>query len=422
MTGPGTGLAGGRHGELADLLGTDGLRARFRPVVDLATDVVVGHEALVLGPAGTRLADPLALASVARSMSLGVELDEARWAAARAVGGASGPLLLRVDPASLPAMPALHTDAEALHGAVLAVDADAVAAGPAEVLRAVSLARDLGWAVAVCGVGRSAASLSLLSLVEADVIVLDPSMLRREAGPHTGVITHAVIAHVERTGAAVVAEGVEAEADRWAAMALGATLGTGPLLGKVKARPGTAATATGALEARPHLARHPAMTPFELVSAGQTPRRTTKRVLIEMSKHLEASALDATGTAVVLGTFQDAHQMTPRTRERWSRLAATVAHAGALAVGLDTEPAPGVRGVSLAADDPLHLEWDVAVLTPHVAVVLCALDLGMLEGKPPFQGPDSARVFDYVISHDRDLVVRTVGVLLERMAGPPPRR
>lgn len=409
-----------RRGELTDLLGASGLRPRFRPVVDLASDRVVGHEAVVLGPVGTRMADPATLASVARSISLGAELDEARWEAALAAGGPGhGPLLLRVDPGSLAVMPQLHSDR--LAGAVLAVEADAIAAGPAQVLRAVSLARDLGWAVAVCGVGRSGPSLSLLSLVQADVVVLDASLLRRPAGPHTGVVTHAVVAHVERTGAAVVADGVDTDADRWAAMALGATLGTGPLLGRAVARPGPVAPAGGELAPRQRTAPTPAMTPFELVAGGQTPRRTNKRVLIEMSKHLEATALDSHGTAVVLGTFQEARQMTPRTVVRWTAMAERVAHAGAMAVGLADEPAPGVRGVSLAADDPLRLEWDVVVLTPHVAMVLCALDLGMLEGAPPFEGPDTERVFDYVISHDRALVVQAVGVLLERMAGPLPR-
>ena len=269
----------------------------------------------------------------------------------------------------------------------------------------------------MCGVGRSAASLSLLSLVEADVVVLDASLLRRPAGPHTGVVTHAVVAHVERIGAAVVADGVDTAADRWAAMALGATLGMGTLLGKPATEPGPV-VASGELAPRPHRVRTPAMTPFELVAAVQTPRRTTKRVLIEMSKHLEASAMDAHGTAVVLGTFQEAERLTTPTSRRWAKLAERASYVGALGVGVSSEPAPGVHGESLSPDDPLRREWDLAVLTPHVAVVLCALDLTTLDGAEPHTGPDADRHFDYVISHDRGLVVDAVGLLLERMAGP----
>jgi len=53
--------------------------------------------------------------------------------------------------------------------------------------------------------------------------------------------------------------------------------------------------------------------------------------------------------------------------ERYARLARNVAFVGALARDMGVEPAPGVRGSALDADDSLRGEWDVVVLGPHFA-------------------------------------------------------
>jgi DICT domain-containing protein len=53
-------------------------------------------------------------------------------------------------------------------------------------------------------------------------------------------------------------------------------------------------------------------------------------------------------------------------------------------------------------------EWDIAVIGPHYAAALVARDVGDA-------GPDHLRRFDYVLTHDRELVVQVASRLMGRM-------
>ena len=72
-------------------------------------------------------------------------------------------------------------------------------------------------------------------------------------------------------------------------------------------------------------------------------------------------------------------------------------------------PAHGVRGTALHPGDPLRGEWDVIMVGPHFAAALVARDRGD-------DGPDADRRFDFVITHDRGLVVRAAQPLLDKLA------
>ena len=99
----------------------------------------------------------------------------------------------------------------------------------------------------------------------------------------------------------------------------------------------------------------------------------------------------------------------PRTRARFGRLSARAALTGAVGAGMPQAPAQGVRGASLGPEDPLRGEWDVIMVGPHFAAALVARDCGD-------DGPDADRRFDFVITHDRELVVRAAQPLLDRLA------
>jgi DICT domain-containing protein len=75
-------------------------------------------------------------------------------------------------------------------------------------------------------------------------------------------------------------------------------------------------------------------------------------------------------------------------------------------------PVAGVRGADLAADDPLRREWDLVVIGPRFAAALVARDRND-------HGPDADRRFDFVITHDRDLVIRAAEPLLRRLVPQP---
>jgi DICT domain-containing protein len=57
-------------------------------------------------------------------------------------------------------------------------------------------------------------------------------------------------------------------------------------------------------------------------------------------------------------------------------------------------------------------EWDVVVLGPHFSGALLARDLGDLGDL----GPDREREFEFVLTYDREVVVRAALALLSRVA------
>src|SRR3712207_2307682 len=108
----------------------------------------------------------------------------------------------------------------------------AIAARPAELLRTVERVRELGWAIAVDDVGAESMSLAFLPLLCPDVVKLDLRLVQERPGPAVAEIMNAVNAYAERSGAVVLAEGVEHEGHLEAARGLGATLGQGWLFGR----------------------------------------------------------------------------------------------------------------------------------------------------------------------------------------------
>jgi DICT domain-containing protein len=71
-----------------------------------------------------------------------------------------------------------------------------------------------------------------------------------------------------------------------------------------------------------------------------------------------------------------------------------------------------VRGGHLVPDDPLVDEWAVAVVGPHFAAALAAVDLGDA-------GPERERRFDYILTYDRDRVLAVASSLMARISGVP---
>jgi DICT domain-containing protein len=146
-------------------------------------------------------------------------------------------------------------------------------------------------------------------------------------------------------------------------------------------------------------------TPFNLVADSRRVRRGDKRLLLALSRQLEAEAFTLGDEAVLLATFQEEQFFTERSRNRYVEISERAAFVGALGVGLDPKPAPGVRGSDLAINDPLRREWDVVVVGPHFAGAFVARDLGD-------DGPDADRRFDFFVTYDRSLVLEAARALM----------
>ncbi|WP_409332350.1 diguanylate cyclase domain-containing protein [Trujillonella humicola] len=418
-------------GDLSDtldaVLASGGVRSVFQPIVEIDTGRVVAYEALARGPRGP-LERPDQLFGAARAASRLAELDQAcRTAALRGAveQGLTAPLTLFVnvepevlDHAPMETLLGLATSAPGGLRVVLEITERALAARPAELLRTVARVRSAGWGVAVDDVGAEEMSLAFMPLLRPDVVKLDLRLVQERPGPDVAEIMNAVNAYAERTGAVVLAEGIEHEQHLAMARGLGATLGQGWFFGRPAADPGTGReTGELALPAPVDaVVADATVSPFACLPEGTPLRLAPKGLLIELSKQLEREAMRMGRTCVVAAAFQEARHFTPSTTQRYRDLVERTGFVCALGEGMPEEPLPGLRGTTLADGDPVRGEWDVTVLSPHFSAALLARDLGDT-------GPERERRFEYALTYDRDTVVRATSSLLARVAprvGPAP--
>jgi len=228
---------------------------------------------------------------------------------------------------------------------------------------------------------------------------------------------NAVNAYAERTGALVLAEGIETDAHVSRARSLGATLGQGWHFGRPSAAPVVPVAQPGgrglrlpSATGRGELAE--SVSPFSCLPSDTVLMRAPKRLLVELSKQLEREAMRLGPTCVVAATFQYREHFTASTALRYRDLVERTGFVCAIGRGLPVEPVPGLRGPSLGQDDPVLGEWDVVVLSPHFSTALLARDLGD-------PGPDMDRTFEYALTYRRDTVTAAAHQLLLRVAPRP---
>lgn len=417
-----TDVAGRAHGAVrgvGEVLAAGLLRVVFQPIVDLDDRRVLGYEALTRGPVGDPLERPDLLFAAARREGLLAELDATCRAAAIAgarAGGLRRPyrLFVNAEPETLGGWAPERSGPEQA-GVVLELTERALVADPAELLRTVARVRELGWGIALDDVGADPASLALLPLVAPDVIKLDLHLVQQHGAAEVAVVVGAVHAEAERSGALVLAEGIETERHLDIARSFGAVLGQGWLFGRPGPLPEPSAhpvqLPAQRIEVRPSGATSMHDSPFAHAALRRPVRTSDKAMLIAMSKQLEAQALASGASAIVLSTFQDARYLTPDTVRRYRVLAARCSFVAALGVGIGPHPLPGVRGATLAPDDPVVGEWDIAVLGPHFAAALVAQDLG------DTTADERSRRFRFVLTHDRELVSGIAARLMSRVHG-----
>jgi EAL domain-containing protein (putative c-di-GMP-specific phosphodiesterase class I) len=411
----------------ARLLADGGLRSVYQPIVDLASGRSVGYEALARGPAGSSLEMPGTLFRAALEEGILGEFDRASRSVALAGALAAGLgdddlLFLNAEPAGLDEGGVLDQIAEgglSRISVVVELTERALASRPREVLAAVRWLRQRNCRIALDDVGIDPRSLGLMPFVAPEVIKLDRRLTQGQLPPAVAArVIHAVRAEAERSGAVILAEGIETDAHRRHAEALGAKLGQGWLFGrpgplpqrKWAARSDAARPADPTTPCLPRRAPDEADngTPFDRIVDPAALLRGNKGLLLSLSRQLEQEASSLRGESVVLTTFQDDRFFTDAMRRRYERLAEDGALVGALGVGVPDEPGRGVRGASLSPEDPLRGEWDVVVVGPHFAGAFVARDLGD-------DGPDFDRRFEYFLTYDRGRVTTAAGALLQRL-------
>jgi EAL domain-containing protein (putative c-di-GMP-specific phosphodiesterase class I) len=291
---------------------------------------------------------------------------------------------------------------------VVEVTERALTSRPADLLPMIERLRAQGIGIALDDVGADRRSLALMPFLRPDVIKLDLRLTQDPPSEEIAAVHNAVSAHAERTGASVVAEGIETQEHAERARAMGASVGQGWLYG----RPGPLPSPVpDPLRPIPIFERRlaEAPTPFRCIEGLRPRRRGTKRLLLEISRELERQAEMLGETAVLISTFQQARHFTTRSAGLYQALAQKLAFVGALGEGIPSDPVPAVRGATIGSRDPLVNEWDIVVISPHFAAAFTALDLGDKDGA------DMDRRFDFQLTHDRDLAVRAARSLMSRI-------
>jgi EAL domain-containing protein (putative c-di-GMP-specific phosphodiesterase class I) len=413
--------------ELGRLLKQGQIRIEFQPIVELDTGLTVAYEALARGPESSRLKRADQLFATARQCGRLIELDRAcqntaMEAALRAGLTGSWTVFINVEPEA--ARDALRApgdvqsaqDSQLAPAARLRVIAElterSLTADPPELLDLVARIRSRGWGIALDDVGADRNSLALLPFVRPDVIKLDLSLIQLRPSAEIAEIFSAVNAEAERSGTAVLAEGIENHDHLNTARSLGATLGQGWLFGRSRTTLEPTAPPASAVRTIRRGPEVSAESPSELAAAAMSPRLARKDLLIEISKHLERQAMLSGEATAVLASFQEAVFFTPATRRRYLQLAQRAAFVGVFGRGMPLTPMPGIRGGHLSPADPLLSEWDIAVIGPHFASCLTARDLGD-------SGPDLQRRFEFVLSHNRELAIKVATALFSRIARKP---
>ncbi len=401
---------------ILDVIAADGLRMVFQPVVDLESREVLGYEALVRGPADTPLESPAALLAAAAAEDCLSDFDfacrrSAVTAALDARLGSAATVFVNVEPdgehaGCAPGDEALFQRAGQELRIVLEVTEREVVSSPAALLRTVDWARERSWGIAIDDLGADPMSLAMMPFLQPDVIKLDLSLIHDRPSADIGQVVSAVLAQAERTGATILAEGIETPEHLEAAMAMGATVGQGWLLGRpapLRPDPDLRPKATiPLLRASPPRVE---LTPFAVVRAARPIRRGTRELLEGIAGHLEEQALAWHDNPVILSTFHRGEALSDATAARYEQLATS----GSFVVVIrPDEPATplGVRGTTFAPGHRLEPEWCVLVIGAHYAGALVARDLGERDGQ---------RWYDFAVTHDRQLVVDAGRALLRHV-------
>lgn len=396
-----------------------GLEPLYQPIVTLPSEEVVGYEALARWPASNGLG-PDSVFAHARDTGRVDRLDiTCINAAVRGAldHGLPRDTLLCVNSEPNTAHAGAGHDAlvrgrEELQ-LVFELTERSLLSHPHLLLSKVAAFRAEGFAIALDDVGANPDSLALLDVVSPDIVKLDLALIQSRPDRDRARTLSAVLAHHERTGAAILAEGIETADHLEQALALGAGLGQGYMFGRPEALDRHPVTHGYALPVGTRRSvRENTVSPFDLV-AGRCPVRTArKEILTAFSRNIEDQAGHATDPPIVLTALQHADYFTTITARRYRDLAACAPLVAVFGRDLPTDLGGRVRGVPIESADPLCTEWSVVTLGPHAASALIAREHrdNTVAGRR-----DDHRRFDFVITYDRSLVTAAACNLLDRI-------
>jgi EAL domain-containing protein (putative c-di-GMP-specific phosphodiesterase class I) len=397
-----------------------GLYPVFQRIVSLPDGATVGFEALARW---TQLSDtpPEAVFTHASTFDQEQRLEQmcinaAIQDALRVDIGPAPSIFINCQPAT-PYVDRVHNDVLA-RGAenlqlIFELTERSLLAHPSALLRKVAALRSDRFAVALDDVGASLDSLALLDVISPDVIKLDLTIIQSLSRYQRARTWAAVLAHHERAGAILLAEGIETAEHLQRALSLGATLGQGFMYGHPGPLDG------GRLNSHvwspPVRRQRPCFdsgSPFGAVAGVVSTRTERKDTVLALSRYLEQQALDATDTPMVLTALQRAEFFGQSTQAIYHHLAAASPLVAVFGQDVSTNLGLGVRGVPFVSADALSSQWIVLTLGVNIAAALIAREH---DDNDRHHRRDGDRRFEVAITNDRSLVTTAARHLLSRM-------
>jgi diguanylate cyclase (GGDEF)-like protein len=247
--------AAGVGAAVAEVVARGWLRPVYQPIIELASGAIVGVEGLIRPQPPSAFAEPGTLFAAAASSGHLVELDLACLETIVAGADQLPPgafLSVNVSPATVEA-PEFSTAALlsilARHGfpperLVLELTEQQPVTDLQRLRLKLDTCRGAGIRLAADDVGAGNAGLRLLAELSFDVIKVDLTIVQRSASSSaSSAVVESVVSLAGRTGALVVAEGIEFPEQLAQLERLGVRIGQGFLLGRPGSMPGSEATA-----------------------------------------------------------------------------------------------------------------------------------------------------------------------------------
>ena len=402
--------------EFDDIMREHLIEPEFQPVVSLADERPVGFEAFARGPEG-RLRSPAALFEAAAEAGRSAELDELcaqrATAAFREAGMPDLALFVNFNPDTLssdgtdgvaPAYAELMADSNV----VMEITEKAVTRRHSGLLDAVVDARRKTARIALDDIGIDPASLAAMPLINPDVIKLDRTIIQSVSADSR--VINAVLDDARRRGAQIVAEGVESQEHLETARSLGAAFAQGWLFGRPGPLPDNIQPSEQSLARvgpRP-VAR---ATPFEVLSGLEQVDAISAPQLRAMSAGIEEQATHAKGPAILLVNIGDLRFLSDDGPITYAYLTSRGIEVFLIGHGVPFSPGGRVRGIPLAADDPLRHERTTLLVGSHYGS-------GVFARRRP--DGDSEAAFDGGTCHDWDRVVEATLPLVSRVKNEVP--
>jgi EAL domain-containing protein (putative c-di-GMP-specific phosphodiesterase class I)/GGDEF domain-containing protein len=234
---------------IEDLIARSELSAVFQPIVDFEDGAILGYEGLIRGPHGTTLETPYALFAQAAAEGSVIALERAAahtCIEAFAKLSYDGKLFLNFSAGAIRELASERDDTFAMLRDV-GVDADRIVIELTEqsaipdvgsFLPAISMLRTAGAQFALDDYGTANASMNLWVRLQPDVVKIDRFFIHDIASdPLKFEAVKAMQHFAAASGARLVAEGIENEADLIVVRDMGIGCGQGYFFGRPNARP-----------------------------------------------------------------------------------------------------------------------------------------------------------------------------------------